>query len=80
MAVGEATEDIAQRRMASGEGSIIQFADSRMATACCFAGRTAGAGIAAMLEKVLVKLRTGAVAACYCCHFCHDVLATRLFL
>ena len=71
---------LAGGRIASGEGSVTQFADSRVATACCFAGRVDGAGSAAVLVKVLGKFCTEAVVVtCYCCHFSHDGLATWLF-
>ena len=77
MADGQASNVLAWGRMASGEGCITQFADSRMAKACCFAGKSVAAGGSAVLEKFLVTLFTGAdVTACYCCHFSHDVLAT----
>ena len=55
-AVRAATAVIAQGRMTGGEESVNQFADCRVATACCFAGRTADVGSAAVLEKVLEKV------------------------
>ncbi len=76
MSVGEAAAVLAWNRMASGEGIVTRFADSRVATACCFAERVARLASAVVLEKALAKLCTGAVAmTCYCCHFCHDVHA-----
>ena len=77
MAAGAATAVIAQGRTTDGEESVNQFADCRVATASCFAGRTADVGSAAVLEKALEKWRTGVVmVACCCCHSCCDVLAT----
>ena len=76
MTAREAAAVLAWNRMASGEGIVTQFADSRVATACCFAGRVARVGSTVVLEKALSKLCTGAVAmTCYRCHFCHDVHA-----
>ena len=76
MTAREAAAVLAWNRMASGEEFVTQFADSRVATACCFAGRVAHVGSAVMLEKALAKLCTGVVTmTCYHCHFCHDVHA-----
>ena len=76
-AAGAATAMIAQGMTTSGEESINQFADCRVATACYFAGRTADVGRAAVLEKALEKWWTGVVmVACCCCHSCCGVLAT----
>ncbi len=81
MVVGAATAVIAQGRMTGEEESINQFADCRVATACCFAGRMADVDSAAMLEKALEKwwTRVVMVAGC-CCHSCCDVLATWFFI
>ena len=57
MAAGVATSVIARGRMTGGEKSINHFADRRVEAACIFAGRTAGSGSAAVLEKALEKVR-----------------------